>query len=204
MKVEEFMERMVKSMQTGAESEKRSPLAEFIYDSDYDEIGNYVRRKTELSKRQVNNAVAICRRSFTKDDIILFDILDEEEEGEEGIVFTEKAIYHWRDDETVIGEVPYEEITGVDYEGDYVYLCTADDGTIELYCGEDAEEEKYTRYMYNFISDILDFLEKEEKSGKRETSKETQQALPGETQEMLLLPQREDESEDEIAEAEEE
>lgn len=203
MKTEDVMRMILKSVQEGTEPEKRSSLADFIYDSDYSEIGNCVLRKTELSKRQVNNAIAICRRSFTKDDIILFDVLDEEEEGEEGIVFTEKAIYHWLDNETVVGEVPYEMITGVDYGGAHVTLWTTDDEAVDLYCGEDAEEEKYTRYMYNFISDILDFFEKEEKSGKRKTSKETQKALPGETQEVLLLSQRDDEPEDEIEEEEE-
>lgn len=193
MKVEEFMERVLKTLQVGMELEQRSPLASFIYDSDYREIGNYVLRKTELSKSQENNAVAICRRSFTKDDIILFDILDDAGEGEEGIVFTETTIYHWRDDETVMGEVPYDMITDVDYDGDYVYLCTADDEAIDLYCGRDAGEEKYTRYMYNFISDILDFLAKEGTGGKKRMPEEILEETP---EEVLLLPSSEAEEEE--------
>ena len=200
MRVDEFMERMLKMIQVD-EEELRSPLAKFIYDSDYREIGNLVRRKAELTKSQINTALAICRRSFTKDDIILFDILDEDGEGEEGIVFTETTIYHWHSNETVMEEVPYEIITDVDYDGDFVYLCTADGEAIDLYCGEDAGEEKYTRYMYNFISDILDFLAKEEKSGKRSASRETQEELPEETQEeVLLLPQTAGETNEEEVE----
>ena len=201
MRVDEFMERMLRMIQVDGE-EPESPLAKFIYDSDYREIGALVRRKSELTKSQMNTAVAICRRRFTKDDIILFDILDDYDEGEEGIVFTESAIYHWRGDETVVAEVSYEEIARVDYEGDYVYLVTEDDEAIELYCGEDAGEEKYTRYMYNFISDILDFLEKEKKEGMGSFSKDLQLELPEVMpEEVLLLPQTEDmEYEEEVEE----
>lgn len=190
MRVEEFMERVMQKFQE--EEEAKSPLAKFICDCDYSEIGNCVCRKSELTKGQINTAVAICRRRFTKDDIILFDILDDYEEGEEGIVFTESAIYHWRGDETLVAEVSYEEIARVDYEGDYVYLYTEDDEVIEMYCGEDAGEEKYTRYMYNFISDILDFLEKEKKEEMGSFSKELRLELPEVMQEeVLLLPQAE-------------
>lgn len=199
MRVEEFMERVMQKFQE--EEELKSPLAKFIYDCDYSEIGNCVCRKSELTKRQINTAVAICRRRFTKDDIILFDILDDYDEGEEGIVFTESAIYHWRGEETLVAEVSYEEITRVDYEGDYVYLYTEDDEVIEMYCGEDAGEEKYTRYMYNFISDILDFLGKEKKEGMGSISQKLQLELPEVMpEEVLLLPQEEGETEDEEVE----
>ena len=203
MKADGIMETLRKVTQAVKIPEKSGPLADFIYGSDYREIGYSVLRKTELSLSQENNAVAICRRRFTREDIILLVVLDDEEEGEAGILFTDKAIYHWQENETVVCEVPYETIEEVDYSGVYVTLWTKDDKAVDLYCGEDAEEEKYTRYMYNFISDILDFLEKEEKSGKRRTTKETPEALPGETQEVLLLPQSEAESEDETAEKEE-
>lgn len=194
MRMEEVMERLLKNLQDGMETEQRSPLASFIYDSDYSEIGNCVCRRTELTKSQINTALAICRRSFTKDEIILFDILDADCEGEEGIVFTETAIYHWREGEAVMTEVPYEKIEGVDYDDNYVTLWTTDDEAIEVYCGEDAEEEKYTRYMYNFIWDILDFLAKEEKGGKRRLSEKKHEDM---TEEILLLPQTEDEEKEE-------
>ncbi len=195
MRVDEFMERMMKMIQT--DEEPGSPLASFIYDCDYNAIGNCVCRKTELTKSLINTALAICRRSFAKDDIILFDILDEYGEGEEGIVFTENAIYHWREGEVVMTEVPYGKIEGVDYDGDYVTLLTSDDEAIEVYCGRDAGEEKYTRYMYNFIWDILDFLAKEEKEGKRRSPEELQDELQDE---VLLLSQTEDETEGEEVE----
>lgn len=162
MKMSEFMERMMKSIQEEEELEQRSPLASFIYNNGYGEIGNCVLRKTELSKCQENNAIAICRRKFKKEEIILFDILDENEEGEEGIVFTETAIYQWCGDTVPVDEIPYDEIIKVDYEGDCVILWLSEDEAVELNCGENAGEEKYTRYMYNFIADILEFLAKEE------------------------------------------
>lgn len=145
--------------------ENASPLRKFILSSDYSAIGNCVVAGSLLSKSLATTATSICRRRFKADDIILMILLDEEEEGEAGIAFTEMGIYCWEEEEEFLAEIMYDSIRDVDYDEESTIVYTMDGKEIELYCGEDTDE-KYSRYLYNFIMDIKDALESGDLTGK--------------------------------------
>ena len=136
-----------------------SPFREFIFSLDSDHIGSCVIKGSRLSRDFGNTATAVCKRRFKWQDMVVMVVLDEEEEGEAGIVFTEKGIYHWKEDEEFVGEILYEDIAAVGYQGDSVIITNHEDVPLILFCGEDAEEEKYSRYMYNYICDVVEYFD---------------------------------------------
>lgn len=160
---------------TKMDSLSASPLKKFILSCDTNKLGDCVLRGSQITMELTNAATAICRRRFKWDEIILMVVLDRNEEGEAGIAFTEKGIYHWLEDEEFVFGLTYEEIDAVGYQGDSVILTTSDDDNVCMFCGENAEEEKYSRYMYNFIADIFDFLGQTEKSGQQTSSEQLPQ-----------------------------
>jgi len=135
------------------------PFREFILGIDSEHIGGCVLKGAQISQEFGNTATAICKRRFKWQDMIVMVVLDGEEEGEAGIVFTEKGIYHWLENEEFVAEVLYEDIGAVGYQGDSVIITRQDDSPVILFCGEDAEEEKYSRYMYNYICDIVEYFD---------------------------------------------
>ena len=139
--------------------ENASPMERLILTSQHSDIGSCVLERMLISGELANAATAICRRRFKVMDIVLMVLLDKDEEGEAGIVFTETGIYHWLEDEEFVGEMPYVDIESVDYDEEQVIITDNDGRTVELFCGEDSEEEHYSRYMYNFIMDIKEGLE---------------------------------------------
>ncbi len=136
-----------------------SPFREFIFALDSDRIGGCVLKGARITQEIGNTATAVCKRRFKWQDMIVLIALDEDEEGEAGIAFTEKGIYHWLEKDEFVAEVLYEDIGAVGYQGDYIIITRQDDSPVELYCGEDAEEEKYSRYMYNYICDIVEYFD---------------------------------------------
>ncbi len=52
--------------------------------------------------------------------------------------------------------IPYSEIERVDFD-DTDIIIEHGDTVLSITLGEDAEDERYPRYMYNFIMDILDY-----------------------------------------------
>ena len=140
--------------------ENASAIKKFLLTGNYSEIGGYVLAGTSITRKLAITAVSVCRRRFKTEDIVLLVLLDEDEEGEAGIVFTEKGIYQWQEDEEFVAEVRYDAIQSVDYDEENVLITTKDGKNVDLYCGDDCDE-KYSRYMYNFIADIVEFFEKE-------------------------------------------
>ncbi|MBO4415365.1 MAG: hypothetical protein J5824_05220 [Lachnospiraceae bacterium] len=67
-------------------------------------------------------AATICRRRFKPQEIILLSILDEDEEGEAGVAFTDKAIYCWDEDDNFIFSISYNDIESLDYDSNGVHL----------------------------------------------------------------------------------
>lgn len=155
--MDEMVNATVGRTMTKMDSMAASPLKKFILSCDTDKLGDCVVRGSQISKELSNAATAICRRRFKWDEIILMVVLDPEEEGEAGIVFTEKGIYHWLENEEFVFGLTYEEIDAFGYQGDSVILTTSEDDNVIMFCGDNAEEEKYSRYMYNFIADIYEF-----------------------------------------------
>ena len=158
MLTEKYVLGMAKTAQEKEDLENASPIRRSILSSNYGDIGECVVAGARISRQLATTAVSICRRRFKAEDLILLVLLDEEEEGEAGIAFTEIGIYYWREDEEFVAEIPYESIQAVDYDEENAIVTTADGKVIELFCGAD-EDEKYSRYMYNFIMDIKEALE---------------------------------------------
>lgn len=111
-----------------------------------------------ISKAVLNNVIAVCRRKFKREDVVVYLDTDEDEEYNTGIVFTNESIFTWTDSAGSVEEIPYLDIESVDYNDDSVTIQYAS-SSCSLYLGEDATKEKYPRYMYNFIMDILELQE---------------------------------------------
>ena len=65
-------------------------------------------------------------------------------------------IIYWLDSGEEVVRIPYSEIERVDFD-DTDIIIEHGDTVLSINLGEDAEDEKYPRYMYNFIMDILDY-----------------------------------------------
>lgn len=103
--------------------------------------------------------MAMCRRRFKKDDILVVVDLSEEE-NETGIVFTGTELHYWDNSGAVITTIRYENIEAVDFDEDSVLIQHSGEKTT-IWLGDNAEEEKYPRYMYNYIMDILEICDVE-------------------------------------------
>lgn len=108
----------------------------------------------KISETVLADVTAICRRRFKKSDVLVLVELSEEE-YESGIVFTDDALYYWEDSGTNVKKIVYETIRTVDFDADSVIIGHAEE-TTNVFLGDDAVDEKYSRYMYNFIMDILE------------------------------------------------
>ena len=100
--MDEMVNATVGRTMTKMDSMAASPLKKFILSCDTDKLGDCVGRGSQISKQLSNAATAICRRRFNRDDIVVMSVLDRDEEGEAGIVFTEKGIYHWLENEEFV------------------------------------------------------------------------------------------------------
>lgn len=69
-----------------------------------------------------------------------------------------EGIYSWCNNGSSVTQIKHTYITKVDYDETDV-LIEHDNTTTRISLGEDAEDEKYPRHMYNFIMDILDYEE---------------------------------------------
>ncbi len=141
-------------------------------------------RMKSLSKK----AATICRRRFRADDVLLLSLLDEDEEGDAGVAFTNDGIYHWEEEDNFIFGIKYRDIKYVDYDSNGVRVKAEWDVTDPLrsikatsHAGgrllgglpenartipctgyeqdvDEDDEQEYIREMYNFIADIVDEL----------------------------------------------
>ena len=168
-KVDDAMDASMSKFLAKMDLVEGGPFREFIFALDSDRIGGCVLKGNRITQEIGNTATAICKRRCKWQDMIVLIVLDEEEEGEAGIVFTEKGIYHWLEGDEFVAEVTYEDIGAVGYQGNYIIITRQDDSPVELYCGEDAEEEKYSRYLYNYICDIVEYFDIHRKEAEGET-----------------------------------
>ena len=60
-------------------------------------LGEYVVLGGEVPDDVLLSAVSICRRRFKEEDIILMNVLDDEQQGEIGIVLTEEGCFVWNE-----------------------------------------------------------------------------------------------------------
>lgn len=164
------MENLVKAVAREPRSRNRaeqpvpelSDFGKFLMDLNYWAIGARVERTECFGEEILSDVTAICRRRFKKDEILILDLLDED--AESGIAFTEERMFYWTDEGGEVEAVPYADIRKVDFAGDEV-LVEYGDSSVTMNLGDDAEDEKYTRYMYNFIMDIVDYVQAAAKTG---------------------------------------
>lgn len=122
-------------------------------------LGGYVVLGGEVPDDVLLSAVSICRRRFKEEDIILMNVLDDEQQGEIGIVLTEEGCFVWN--EKFLFNFNYKDIESVDYNDEdmEVYVKANDeDYTIELSGDED---EHYPRKWYNLLLDIREIYKGE-------------------------------------------
>ena len=129
-------------------------FAEYVMELDYS-IGSSV-YAGNISSSVLSDIMAISRRAFRRQDVIVYVGIDMDEEYDEGMVFTGDAIIYWLDSGEEVVRIPYSEIERVDFD-DTDIIIEHGDTELSITLGEDAEDEKYPRYMYNFIMDILDY-----------------------------------------------
>ncbi len=130
---------------------------ELILNNDYQMIAEYVYANDDLTDDMALAAVSICRRRFKRNDIVLMIPLDEDVEGERGIVFTKDKLYCWEEDEEYKGEIAYDDIEDVTYTDDTITIIRKSGDEITIYCGIGFIEHK--RRMYNYLMDIKEYAE---------------------------------------------
>lgn len=133
---------------------------EYMLGKDYSLIGMAVHSEANCSesvwKELVSEAAIISRRKFKLEDVVVYVDTDELGEQETGIVFTTEKLVVWSDAGKSVREIPYDSIDEVDFDEENTIITVGED-IIKLELGPDAEDEKYSRYMYNFISELLEY-----------------------------------------------
>lgn len=132
-------------------------LTEWICNSNYRMIAEYVYANDDLTDDMALAAVSICRRRFKRSDIVLMVALDKDVEGERGIVFTKDRLYCWEEDEDYRGDVAYIDIEDVTYDKESLTIVNKSGDEVYIYCGDEFED--YNRRMYNYLMDIKDCAE---------------------------------------------
>lgn len=114
----------------------------------------------DMQESMLSDISAVCRRAFKKKDVVVYVGIESEddEDYEEGLVFTNSGIFYWTDNGSNVTSIKYSDIKKVDYD-DTDVMIEHDNTTTRISLGEDAEEEKYPRHMYSFIMDLLEYEE---------------------------------------------
>lgn len=135
-------------------------FADFVRGLDCRNIGAEV-YSGDIQETLLSDISAVCRRAFRKNDVIVYvEINSDDEDYEEGIVFTTEGIFYWTDNGSNVTGIKYSEMKKVDYDETDIMI-EHDNTTTRISLGDDAEEEKYPRHMYSFIMDILDYEEED-------------------------------------------
>lgn len=132
-------------------------FADYVRELDYSNIGPDV-YAGDIQEELLSDVSAICRRAFKKKDVIVYVGIYDDDDYEEGIVFTIDSIICWTDKGTDVTRIKYSNISKVDYDETDIII-EHENTTTRMSLGEDAEDEKYPRHMYSFIMDILDYEE---------------------------------------------
>ena len=143
-------------MTTRSTIEAEGEFANYVRTLSYNGIGPDV-YAGDIQDSLLSDITAVCRRAFKKKDVIVYVGIDSDDEDyEEGVVFTTEGIFCWGDNGKGVVGIKYSDITKVDFDSTEVFV-EHNNTTTKIYLGEDAEEEKYPRYMYNFIMDLLEY-----------------------------------------------
>ena len=133
---------------------------DFVKSLDYDSIGPDVSVYPDSSV--LSDITAVCRRAFKKKDVIVLVRPDgDDDDYERGIVFTDSAIFSWEECGAELSRIPYDCITEVDYDESDIVITYAN--MLSKVCRITLDDSAspsgvYPRRMYNFVMDILDYL----------------------------------------------
>ncbi len=103
-------------MESGCNTEDKNIKA-FIEKLDISEIEEIAATGKRIPPLLAKKASIICRRRFRPDEVLATVALDEEHEGEAGLVFTDHGIFAWESDDTFRFAVRYSDIVDTDYNG---------------------------------------------------------------------------------------
>lgn len=104
---------------------------ESILNLDYTAITPKVLSHEQIPSEMAKKASAICRCRFKPCDILLLCLLDENSEGDSGIVFTNTVLYFWSENDCFRQEVQYSTIAGIEYDSEGILIRLKGDSQIE-------------------------------------------------------------------------
>lgn len=136
-------------------------VGRFISQSDYEDIGDNVLLCSNFTKNDVRDLLTYSRRKIRVEDVLIAVNYDIEGEMEtfKGFIFTPDVLYYVEDEE-IQNEFDYNDIETVDIEkGQYSHILINDE-SIDCSC----DGETYGKEMYNYILDLLEYLENDESS----------------------------------------
>lgn len=130
-----------------------SDFEKYVYSLDSKSMAGDIFRRRNNSN-VLDDVIAVCRRRFCKDEIILYvDLAPDSEDYPSGVVILDNKIVYWENYGENIEEIYYSDIQRVDYDEDEVYIwCNG--RKVDIYI---ESEEHCSRHMYGFIMDILDY-----------------------------------------------
>ncbi len=123
-----------------------------------EEIGYCYFLPHKVTDKMRKHIMAYSRMAVKKEDVLLVDYIDEDQEGTDGLAFCEDRIIYWRNEGESVIQIPYKEIKSVDYNKEHVTL-KVNDEKIELDLGEDYDDFEIYENMYVFIMHLLDYEE---------------------------------------------
>ncbi len=145
---------LVKEAMKKAE-ENVEPMSNLILQMDYSRIAPEVETAKDIDEESMSDVLAFTRREVKKESIILLVYLNPQCNLDEGLLFTDRGLFYWEEEGKRRENIPYEQIDQVDFTEDSV-IVSYQGISLTIYLGEDAETEKFPRYMYNFIMELLE------------------------------------------------
>lgn len=131
------------------------PMSNLILQMDYSRIAPEVETAKDIDEESMSDVLAFTRREVKKESIILLVYLNPQCNLDEGLFFTGRGLFYWEEEGKRRENIPYEQIDQVDFTEDSV-IVSYQGISLTIYLGEDAETEKFPRYMYNFIMELLE------------------------------------------------
>ena len=140
------------------EAKNVEAMSNLILQMDYSKIAPAVLMANEIGEESMSDVLAFTRREVKKQNIILLVYLNPLYNLDEGLIFTGQGLFYWEEEGKRRENIPYEQIEQVDFTDDSVIL-SYQGVSLTIYLGENAAQEKFPRYMYNFIMEILENMQ---------------------------------------------
>lgn len=138
--------------------DNRTQFGNYILSLEYEKIGPIVCGDTFIPV-ELTNIHTTCRRKFGKYDVLVYVNIENPDEYGKGMVFTEKGIFYWENEGEDITEIDYSDIENADYKKNTVEIKIKKDETFIIKLDQNEDNHSYGRNMYNFIMDILDYVD---------------------------------------------